>query len=231
MRILVSDRDRLSSQMIVSRLVQAGHDVIEESVKNTAIERVRGEKVDLVFFDPAPLANARPFVLGLRRSLAGYAYIVMLSHGNDDAMRSSVNDLLPKPIDQQAMDAIIGNAARLSGLVAAMGDSSEDFPNAGGVIARSAFNQLFLSAIDRADRYGEPTSLLTIRIENFKDILRDDGPQAAAYLISKLSHHLVRLRRQSDIIGQTGAAEFSLLLQRPQTEQQEKRDHALEIPE
>ncbi len=222
MRILVSDRDRLASQMIVSRLVQGGHEVVEESVKNTAIEKVQGQGVDLVFFDPAPLANARPFILGLRRTLTGYAYIVMLSHDvtQEEAMRSGVNDVLLKPIDQIALDKIINNATRLSRMVAWMGDTREDYPNAGGVIAKSAFNQLFLSAIDRADRYGEPASLLTIGVDNYKTVLQDDGVQASAYLASKLSHHLVRLRRQSDIIGQTGPAEFSLLLQRPQTPQE-----------
>ena len=222
MRILVSDRDRLASQMIVSRLTQGGHDVIEESVKNTAIERIQEKGVDLVFFDPAPLTNARPFILGLRRTLNNYAYIVMLGHGvtQEEAMRSGVNDILPKPIDQQAMDRILDNAKRLGQLVIWMGDVTADYPSAGGVIAKSAFNQLFLSAIDRADRYGEAASLLTIGIDNYQDVLHDDGPQAAAYLVSKLSHHLVRLRRQSDIIGQTGAAEFSLLLQRPQTQQE-----------
>lgn len=222
MRILVSDRDRLASQMICARLVQGGHEVIEESVKNAAIERVSGQAVDIVFFDPAPLANARPFILGLRRSLEGYVYIAMLGHdvAQDEAMRSGVNDILKKPIDQVALDRIVGNAKRLGQLVHWMGDIGEDFPSAGGVIAKSAFNQLFLSAIDRADRYGEPASLLRIGVDNYQTVLNEDGPQSAAYLSSKLAQHLVRLRRQSDIIGQTGRAEFSLLLQRPQTPQE-----------
>lgn len=222
MRILVSDRDRLASQMICTRLTQAGHEVIEESVKNAAIEKVQGQAIDIVFFDPAPLANARPFILGLRRTLAGYTYVVMLGHNvtSEEAMRSGVNDVLSKPIDQSAMDAIMDNAKRLGRLVNWMGDISEDFPSAGGVIAKSAFNQLFLSAIDRADRYGEPASLLRIGVDNFQQVLNEDGPQAASYLASKLAQHLVVLRRQSDIIGQTGRAEFSLLLQRPQTPQE-----------
>lgn len=222
MRILVSDRDRLASQMISARLTQGGHDVIEESVKNAAIERVQGQKVELVFFDPAPLANARPFILGLRRSLASYAYIVMLSHGvsPEEAMRSGVNFVLSKPLGHEAVDEVIQNAQRLSKLVNWMGDVSEDFPSAGGVIAKSAFNQLFLSAMDRADRYGEPSSLLRIGIENFQEITQDDGRQASDFLGSKLAQHLVRLRRQSDIIGQTGHSEYCLLLQRPQSSQE-----------
>lgn len=222
MRILVSDRDRLVSQMITTRLAEAGHEVIEESVKNTALERVQGSKLDVVFFDPAPLANARPFILGLRRSLTSYPYIVMLSHnaGNDDLQKSGVNEVLSKPVSQQALEGILHNAKRLGDLMSWMGDTSEDYPNAGGVIAKSAFNQLFLSAMDRADRYNEPACLLRIRLDNFEEVLRNDGEQAANYLSSKLAHHLVQLRRQSDIIGQTGRSEFCLLLQRPLTPQE-----------
>lgn len=222
MRILVSDRDRLSSQMMTAKLVENGHEVIEESVKNAALERVQGEALDAVFFDPAPLTNARPFILGLRRSLSTYAYIVMLSHADSlhDAVRSGVNDVLTKPLDTQALQKVLSRAQRLGALVNWMADTSQDYPNAGGVIAKSAFNQLFLSAMDRADRYGETSCLLKITVDNFSQILREDGAQAAHYLSSKLAHHLVLLRRQSDIIGQTGPSEYCLLLQRPVTEQE-----------
>ena len=43
-----------------------------------------------------------------------------------------------------------------------------------------------------------------------------DGPYAAEYVSAKLSQYLVRLRRQSDIIGQTGINEYTLLLMRTQ---------------
>jgi len=81
------------------------------------------------------------------------------------------------------------------------------------VIAKSAFNQLFLSAIDRGTRYNERSYVLSIGIENYHEIKSLDGNYNADYAVSKLAYHLVRLRRQSDVIGQTGAHEFSLLLQ------------------
>ena len=65
------------------------------------------------------------------------------------------NDLLKKPVSGEKLIVKSENAERMVGLVERIGDDSEDFPSAGGVIAKSAFNQLFLSSIDRADRYGE----------------------------------------------------------------------------
>ena len=83
------------------------------------------------------------------------------------------------------------------------------------MIAKSAFNQLFLSAVDRANRYGERTYILFISLSNFKEIRNLDGIYAADFAAAKLSQYLVLMRRQSDIIGQTAKHEYALMLQRP----------------
>jgi PleD family two-component response regulator len=220
MKLLVIDRDSLSTQLIRSKLELKGHTVVEEPVKNTALERLEKEKFDTVFFDPAPLNNARPLVLGIRRSVRGYPYVVLMSHDlkREEAIKSGANDIMSKPLDGGALDQTMANADRLTALMKRMGDDSEDFPSAGGVIAKSAFNQLFLSCIDRADRYAERSFLVFIGIRNYKKVVENHGAYAAEYATAKLSQYLVRLRRQSDIIAQTGKAEYCLMLQRPQYE-------------
>jgi PleD family two-component response regulator len=220
MKILVVDRDTLSSQMVKSKLEAAGHRVTEEAVKNSALERLEREPYDAVFFDPAPLTNARPVVLSIRRAMRGYAYVILTSHDiqKEEGLRCGANDIMGKPLDGGDLEKKVLNADRLTKLIRRVGDESEDFPSAGGVIAKSAFNQLFLSAMDRADRYGERSFLLFIGIKNYKEIQGMDGQYAAEYASAKLSQYLVRLRRQSDIIAQTGKSEFCLMLQRPMYE-------------
>lgn len=220
MKILVIDRDTLTTQLVKSKLEAQGHILVEEAVKNNALERLEEESFDTIFFDPAPLNNARPIVLGIRRAVSNYPYIVLMSQDLDreDAIRSGANEVMVKPLDAGKLDGIIKNADRMTKLIQRIGDESEDFPSAGGVIAKSAFNQLFLSAIDRADRYGERSFLVFIGIKNYQEIVNSDGPHAAAYAAAKLSQYLVRLRRQSDIIAQTGKSEYCLMLQRPQYE-------------
>lgn len=220
MKILVIDRDSLTTQMISARLQTAGHQVVVEEVKNNAIERLGVEKFDAVFIDPAPLSNARPIILGIRRSVRDYPYIVLMSQSIEqaEALRAGANEVLLKPVDGGALDTMAANAARLTKLVAHIGDESEDFPSAGGVIAKSAFNQLFLSALDRADRYGERAFLVFISIRNYEEILQNEGVYATQTISALLSRILVQLRRQSDIIAQTGKNEYCLILQRPQYE-------------
>lgn len=217
MNILVIDRDELATQMLESKLTAMGHTVETESSKNDAVDKIAQFKHDIIFMDPAPLTSARPVTLNIRRSASHYPYIFLMSENGrrEDAIKDGANDMLGKPIDNSAVEQKMINAERMITLVKRIGDTSEDFPSAGGVIAKSAFNQLFLSAIDRADRYGERTYVLFIGIDNYNEILEMDGPYAADYAAAKLSQVLVKIRRQSDIISQTAKHEYALLLQRP----------------
>ena len=217
MKILVVDRDELTIQLLRSKLEPLGHQVVEETVKNNAVERMANDDFDVVLLDPSPLTSPRPLILSARRSVKNYPYILLTSTTipKDEAVKAGANDLLAKPADPEILDEKITNAERLIRLVRHINDDSEDFPSAGGVIAKSAFNQLFLSAMDRADRYGERTFILQISLSNYQDILALDGSYAAEFAVAKMSQYLVLLRRQSDIIGQTGKNEYSLLLQRP----------------
>jgi CheY-like chemotaxis protein len=220
MKILVIDRDTLVTQLVRSKLETAGHIIVEETVKNNAIERLQREDFDAIFFDPAPLNNARPVVLGIRRSVRNYPYIVLTTSlmEESEALKCGANDVMIKPLDANELENKIQNGRRLTKLIERIGDDSEDFPSAGGVIAKSAFNQLFLSCIDRADRYGERAFMLFIGIKDYDNLLAMDGAYAVEFATAKLSQYLVKLRRQSDIIAQTKKAEYCLLLQRPQYE-------------
>lgn len=217
MKILVIDREDITAQLMINRLEPLGHKITLEPVKNNAVERLASEDYDMIFIDPAPLTSARPLILNLRRAARNYPYIVQMSPEalQLEAIQSGANDAIAKPIDPEILDTAVSNAKYLTTLINRVGDDSEDFPSAGGIIAKSAFNQLFLSAIDRADRYGERTFIVFIGITNYQAIYEAEGPYAADYAVAKLSQYLVRLRRQSDIIAQTERFEYALLLQRP----------------
>lgn len=220
MKVLIIDRDTMFSSLLATRIRACGHEVIEATVKNDGIEQIGAKKIDAVFFDPAPLNDAKAIILQIRRQVHSWPYLVLMGEGTDRAagIKAGCHDGIAKPFDPALVDAALKNAERMVSLIQRIGDESYDFPSAGGVISKSAFNQLFLSAMDRVGRYGESAHVLFIGIPNYEDISLDDGKYAADYAVSKLAQTLVRLRRQSDILAQTGAHEFALLLQRPMTE-------------
>src|SRR5688572_22821764 len=115
MKILVSDRDGLSSQIIRSKLESAGFVVVEEPDKNMAMEILKKDGADVVLFDPAPIAEAQPVVLGIRRSSPRYPYIIFLTQNvtREDAFRIGCNDILSKPVTGSDVVDKVHNAARL----------------------------------------------------------------------------------------------------------------------
>lgn len=212
MKALIIDHDDVTARLLSSRLQALGYSVFHEPDKHAAVDLIARERVDLVLLDPAPLATSRPTVLNIRRVTSHYPYVLLLARdvSAQQAIATGTNDVLEKPVDPEALKAKSANAQRLIALTADLGDDAQDFPSAGGVISRSAFNQLYLAALDRADRYAERSFILVFTIENAGS--KEDA--------AKLSQRLVALRRQSDIIGQIGHNRYALLLQRPAFERE-----------
>lgn len=209
-----------TADVIISSLEADGHEVVIEPIKNEGLERVAKEIFDLIFIDPYPMKDARAMALNIRRSAQRSPYIILMTADEEtssaDAMQMGCNEYITKPVSQDSLREKIKNVRRLNQLFENLGDVSEDFPSAGGVIAKSAFNQLCLSAMERGGRYNELAFILTMSIDNYDEMKALDGAYVANYSVSKMAHYMVKLRRQSDIIGQTGVNEYSILLQRTQ---------------
>lgn len=220
MKILIIDRDAMFSNLLASKMRNAGHEVFESVIKNEGIDQIDTNKIDAVYFDPSPLSDPKPILLQIRRMVHTYPYLVMIGQENNRpaSIQAGCNDGLAKPLDPEALTTSLQNAERMSALIRRLGDESYDFPSSGGVISKSAFNQLFISSMDRVSRYNENSHAMFISITNYDDIKLYDGKYAADYAASKLAQTLVRLRRQSDILAQTGVNEYAILLQRPQME-------------
>lgn len=219
MKILIIDKDAMYSSLLAGKIRAAGHDVIETPIKNDGIERINEHAIDAVYFDPSPMIEAKAIVFQIRRQVNTFPYLVLMgdSVSRARAVAAGCHDALPKPLDSAALELSLDNAQRMVSLIRRIGDENYDFPSAGGVISKSAFNQLFMSAIDRSGRYGEDAHALFFSVDNYDDIKIDDGQYAADYAVSRLAQILASVRRQSDILAQTGHHEFALLLQRPQS--------------
>ncbi len=219
MKILIIDRDEMFSNLLAGKIRAAGHEVLVKSIKNDAIETLESADIDVIYFDPSPLNDPKALLLQIRRMVRNYPYTILMAPEmtTQKANISGCNDGITKPFDPEALLQSLENAQRMTALIRQIGDENTDFPSGGGVISKSAFNQLFLSAIDRVGRYSEMAHVLFIRIANYDDIKLDDGKYAADYAVSKLAQNLGRLRRQSDVLAQTGQSEYAILLQRPQT--------------
>jgi PleD family two-component response regulator len=222
MNVLVINADETENQEIDAALKTLGHTVFCTASQEQAEAILDDNTIAVVLYDPAPLTSARQPVMALKRHIKDYTYFIQLSDqsSQQDAIKSGMNDVLVRPITQDGLKDKIENAIQLSQLIKRLSDDREDFPSAGGIISKSAFYQLFYSGIDRADRYGESSYVIFISIINYQELLEMDGSYAADYAAAKLSQFLNKMRRQSDIIGQTAKSEYALLLQRPAYEEE-----------
>lgn len=221
MEIVVIDRDELVPQLITSRLEAKGHSVVSFAGKKEALDLLAQKKIDCIMVDPAPLSEARPVVIGIWKAIRGrYApYMMLLSKTatQGDAIAAGTHDVLNKPLNARDLEIKIANAERLNDLCQRLSQGA-DIKSEGGAIGRAAFNQLFLSAIDRAFRYGERSLVVFITLDNYQGIVATKGQGMADDTVQKLTEKLVFMRRQSDVIGRIGEHEFAILLQRPQYE-------------
>lgn len=217
MKALIIDRDESAANLIRTRLEQSGAKVSLAVAKTEAIDGLAAQPVDIIFLDPAPLNNARQLIISIRRKIPTYTYIVLMGHDITlkDAMAAGANDGLAKPFIPKQVTDRLESADRLLKIQRRLNDPNEDFPSGGGVIAKSAFSQLFLAAIDRADRYAEETFIMFLSLRNYNQIKVNDTEFAADATAAMLAQQLARIRRQSDILAQTGKHEYALLLQRP----------------
>jgi DNA-binding response OmpR family regulator len=221
MDILVIDRESLTNQLISAKLLAKGHAVTIEPNKNEAINKIHAGQFDCIMLDPAPLSDARPVMVGIWRAVRDKIkpYLILLSKTatQEEAILSGTNDVLNKPFSATDIDFKIANAKRLIDITKHMA-KDDNVHSSGGMIGKAAFNQLFLSAIDRAFRYGERSLIVFITMVNYNEIVAAAGETAAQESLDGLIEKITAMRRQSDVVGRLGACDFGILLQRPQYE-------------
>lgn len=226
MKIMVIDRDRGVADEIESLCKSAGNiGLTIEPIKNKAIESLKNNQYDAVFFDPAPQNDElRTFVIGARRGNPNYTPIVAMSHNLslDEAQSNGTNDFIQKPFNSDVFIEKLENMHRLVTLNQQLSDESEDFPSRDGIISKSAFNQIFISCLDRADRYGEATYLMFSTIKNIEAIRANHGDETAALICENLKKYTMRIRRVSDIAGRSAQHQICLMLLRPTTPDEPK---------
>lgn len=209
MKLLIIDRDSLSNQLLQSRLDGRDYDITVEPSKNDALEILKENDFDVILFDPAPIQDARAIIISIFKTIRGRfePQFLLLSKTMtaEDAVAAGANDIIPKPVGSQELEEKLDNLERLVKLIKKM-EKKEDLPPQRGIINKDAFNELFLSAIDRAHRYAERSYIVFIEID------------AEGETLTKACEKLRFIRRQSDVIGRTGEKEFGILLQRPQYE-------------
>lgn len=81
-----------------------------------------------------------------------------------------------------------------------------------GLPNRALFNQLLISDLQHAHRYGKQLALLFLDLDHFKEINDSLGHDAGDELLQEVSLRLSRSIRESDTVARIGGDEFVILL-------------------
>ncbi len=216
MKILIIDRDRLSTQLIKSKL-ESDHHITIEPVKKDAMALLEKEHFDIVIIDPAPLPSAKALAMQLRwRKTEHYTYLLLLTNETtmEEVVRSGMNDFLLKPCNPRDLKKKLENAQWLINFTNNL-RIDPDIRTHKDTFGKHPFLQLILSALDRAFRYSEKAFLIFIQLSNYNDISSKHTPHDADKTVGMIRDYLSDLRRMSDFIARTNTNEFVILMQRP----------------
>lgn len=221
MDILVIDRETLTNQLIAAKLGARGHNVVAEPNKNAAFDMLAAKHFDCIMIDPAPLSEPRPVIIGVWKNIksAIKPYLLLLSKTatTEEAVLAGTNDVLLKPLSTSDLETKIGNAQRIIDILRQLA-REDNVHSGGGMVGKAAFNQLFLSATDRAFRYGERSLVIFAEVTNHAEISAATSEETAQDSMNRLAEKMTFMRRQSDVIGRLSDRSFGILLQRPQYE-------------
>ncbi len=217
MKILVLDTDHTRGEHICSSLEMQGHSAQLATNWQDAIGFLQKDRFPMVLLDKQVLDAKAQNISAMRRSSLGYIYTIVMCDEDFDESASDIgsNAYVVGNINLDTIEKAVNTASDFVMRSKQLSNDAEDFPSAGGVISKSAFYQLFLSAMQRAGRYNELEFVLFIAIDNYKNILVEDGEYSANHATARLAHHLAQTRRQSDILAQTGHHEYAILFLRP----------------
>ena len=81
-----------------------------------------------------------------------------------------------------------------------------------GALNRHRFMELATGEIDRANRHGNPASLLLLDADHFKQINDRDGHAAGDEVLRGMVGRWTRILRAHDLVGRIGGEEFCILL-------------------
>lgn len=218
MNILVLDRDDVATGMIEGFCREKDHSITIEKDRNKVYDLEGLNDIEVFFMDLSTLTNPLRFIVELKARLNSLPYIVFMSREGDEkrALKAGANDFLAKPFETQKLQKYLDNAKLFKDLVKELGDSQKQFPYHKGIISNSALNELFLSSLERTSRYIEASALLFFFLKNSEQIQQDFGDDIREQATQWMANHVIRLRRQSDIMAQIDDSKFVILIPRPE---------------
>jgi len=219
MKILVVDPDVLFVRLLRAKLERWGHSVVVETDGERALQRIRHEPYRMVILDwDLPGMNGIELCRRIRElKRPRYTYVIFYTARIEkerviEGLEAGADDYLNKPLNSLELRLRIKSGKRLLNLEDVLRETG-GADSVTGVVNAASFRQFFRVALAEARRTGSQGALLFVDLDNYGDILDEQGIGPAEALMKELARLFERMIRESDLVARLGRSRFCLLLQ------------------
>ncbi len=225
MRVLIAEDDYTSRKILTAALSKWGHEpvVTEDGVSAwEALQQPGAPQLVLLDWD-MPGMDGLDVCRRLRQDdSSSPAYVILLTGRGEkgdivQGLEAGANDYLPKPYDQQELQARIGVGQRMLELQAKLLDAMEALQHLAmhdsltGVLNRRAILDRLKEEISRSRRTGAPLSVAMCDLDHFKQVNDTLGHQAGDEVLMTFARCAQSHLREYDSVGRYGGEEFLVI--------------------
>lgn len=225
MRILVADDSKTSLAAITAAITKLGHEVVQATNGEQAVEQFQRERPDLVILDVVmePMGGFECATRIRQIGADDWIPIIFLSASVDDAsiakgIDSGGDDYLTKPFSDVTLAAKIKAMQRIADMRQKLFETSQKLfllsstDPLTGIYNRLQFERSIKEIASAADRYNHMVALLFIDLDNFKSINDSFGHHIGDLLLVEVAKRLKSNLRSNDFLARLGGDEFAVIL-------------------
>jgi diguanylate cyclase (GGDEF)-like protein len=221
MRILVADANPLIARLLRVKLESWGHTVDVEHTGDRAwiLAQERPYRMAIMDWGLEGIETARLCKQIRDLNSNRYCFIMFFSEQSDHenlmaAFEAGADDYLLKPLNPQLLKLRIKTGKRMLNLEEELRLLSS-YDQLTGLISYRTFVSFFRTFLAVAVRNDLPGSVIFLEVENYRQILEQNGHLAATKIMVELSRALPVVMRASDLVAKVDDNSFCVLL--PQT--------------
>ncbi len=225
MKILVVDDDPIQRRLLQGVLEKAGKEIVLANDGRTAWELIRRDHIRMVISDwMMPGMDGAQLIHKIRSSdLPGYVYVILLTAkgSNEDivaGLQAGADDYLVKPCNPYELRARVAVGERILALEDRLLQARDQLERLAmcdsltSLLNRRALYRLARGELERAQRSGEPLSVVFLDIDRFKQINDEYGHVIGDEVLKMVAVALQENSRPYDVVGRWAGDEFLVFL-------------------
>ena len=219
MKVLIVSDDILFARLTAKKLDKYGYEVDLASTGAEAFARLKKEpfRIVLTGWDIQGMSGLELTINIRRLKRSRYSYIIVsTNHKTKDviiaALEAGADDFLDRPLNPVELKLRMNHAKRLLELEDELRDGAGTDAMT-GLVNHASFRQFFRVVVAETRRLKERGALMYVTVNEYKQVLVEQGFGPAETLMLEVSRALSTITRGSDLVARTKEDEFCMLLQ------------------